>query len=111
MTCGLRVSPETANRIRELAADGMRRIEVAAELGVSYETVRYIGTRDGINFHGVSRGNIRSWPKVTGEIDFAQGFAEHELKLKPITAPLPGREAQFSITGSAFASFVRSGNG
>lgn len=60
---GLGVQPETIERIRVLAATGLRRREAAEELGMPFSTLAKVAARHKIEFHGkaAQNPNSRRW--------------------------------------------------
>lgn len=55
---GLGVQPETIERIRALAATGIRRREVAEQMGMPFSTLCKVAARHAIQFHGKSQGTF-----------------------------------------------------
>lgn len=101
---GLGVQPETVDRIRALAKDGLRRREVSERLGMPFSTLCKVAARHKIEFHGTPAQNPNSkrWanraptkPRVapigdaTDEI--ARYIAEHGVTRCPpaFAAPSP----------------------
>jgi hypothetical protein len=59
---GLGVEPETVERIRALAAAGLRRREAAEQIGMSFSTLAKIAARNRIEFHGKpAHPNSQRW--------------------------------------------------